>query len=124
MFKILIAGDDVDFGQLLREILKQHFPAIRIDNATSNKQAIKKTKQCSPQVIFMDINMLDGSSLPLVKKIKKAHPETIIVALTLYNIREYEEAAFQSGADYFLAKSSLSGNTIVKLIESIVPAIN
>jgi len=68
--------------------------------------------------------MFDGSNQPLVKRIKKVHPETIIVALSLYDIKEYEDAALQSGADYFLAKSSLTGESIIKLVESIVSARN
>jgi len=118
--RVLIVEDDTDFRQLIREILINHFPSLNIGEAANKRQAIQKIKQFSPQLIFMDTNMLDGSSLPLVKKIKETHPETIIVALTLYNIKEYKDAALQSGADYFLAKSCLTGNIIVELVKSII----
>ena len=120
--RVLIVEDDTDFRQLMREILINHFPSLNIEEAANKRQALQKTKQFSPQVIFMDINMLEGSSLPLVKKIKKTHPETLIIALTLYNIKEYEDAALQSGADFFLAKSSLTGNIIVELVASVISA--
>jgi len=118
--RVLIVEDDTDFRQLIREILINHFPSLDIGEAANKRQALQKIKQISPQLIFMDTNMLDGSSLPLVKKIKETHPETIIVALTLYNIKEYKDAALQSGADYFLAKSCLTGNIIVELVKSII----
>jgi DNA-binding NarL/FixJ family response regulator len=124
LLKTLIVEDDTDFSHLLREILINRFPSMKIEEASSNMQVLKKINQFAPQLIFMDTNMLDGSSLPSVKKIKKTHAEIIIVALTLYDIQEYEDAAFQSGADYFLAKSSLTSNTIIELVESIVSAIN
>lgn len=120
---LLIVEDDPDFRQLLKEILGSHFPSMRIEAANSNQQALQKIKQFSPQVIFMDTNLLNGNSLPAFKKIKKAHPRSIIVALTLYDIKEYEDAALQSGADYFLAKSSLTNGAITRLVESIVSAM-
>jgi DNA-binding NarL/FixJ family response regulator len=122
--KTLIVEDDPDFRQLLKEILCNHFPSMKTEGADSNQQALKKIDQCAPRLIFLDINMFDGSNQPLVKRIKKVHPETIIVALSLYDIKEYEDAALQSGADYFLAKSSLTGESIIKLVESIVSARN
>ena len=118
--RVLIVEADTDFRQLIREILINHFPSLKIEEAANKRQALQKIKQFSPQLIFMDTNMLDGSSLPLVKEIKKTHPETIVVALTLYNIKEYKDAALQSGADYFLAKSCLTGNIIVELVKSII----
>jgi len=120
MARVLIVEDDTDFRQLMREILINHFPSLIIEEAANKRQALQKIKQFSPQLIFMDTHMLDGSSLPLVKEIKKAHPETIVIALTLYNIKEYKDAALQSGADYFLAKSSLTSNIIIALVKSII----
>jgi DNA-binding NarL/FixJ family response regulator len=119
---VLIVEDDTDFRQLIREVLINHFPSLNIEEAANKRQALQKIKQFSPQLIFMDTNMLDGSSLPLVTEIKKTHPETVIVALTLYNIKEYKDAALQSGADFFLAKSSLTGNIIVELVASVISA--
>ncbi len=121
--RVLIVEDDTDFRQLIREILINHFPSLNIAEAANKRQALQKIKQFSPQLIFMDTNMLDGSSLPLVTEIKKTRPETIIIALTLYNIKEYKDAALQSGADYFLAKSSLTSNVLVELVESILSPV-
>jgi DNA-binding NarL/FixJ family response regulator len=116
--------DDADFRQLLKEILSNHFPSMQIEEANSNRQAFQKINQFAPQLIFMDISMFDGSSMPSITKIKKAHPETVIIALALYTIKEYEEAALQSGADYFLAKSAMTSGALIQLVESIVSALN
>jgi DNA-binding NarL/FixJ family response regulator len=118
--KTLIVEDDADFRQLLMEILLSHFPAMKIEEAASNRQALKKIDQCAPRLIFMDTTMIDGSGLPSITKIKKAHPETVVIALAFYTIKEYEDAALQSGADYFLAKSSMTSGTLIQLVASIV----
>jgi DNA-binding NarL/FixJ family response regulator len=124
MLKTLIVENNTDFRHLLREILCNHFPSIIIAEATSNMEALKKIKLLSPHLIFMDVKLMNGNSLPFVKKIKITHPEIIIVVLTLYNIPEYRDAALQSGATYFLTKNSLTSNIIVELVESISSTIN
>jgi DNA-binding NarL/FixJ family response regulator len=120
--KTLLVEDDVDFRQLLKEILINHFPFLNIKEAASSEQALQKIAQCTPQLIFMNTTMFEGSSIPSITKIKKAHPEIVVIALALYAIKEYEEAALQSGADYFLAKSSLTGETLITLVATIVSA--
>jgi DNA-binding NarL/FixJ family response regulator len=124
LLKTLIVEDDADFRQLLKEILINHFPCMQIEEAASNRQALQKIDQCTPRLIFMDTTMIDGSSMPSIAKIKKAHPETVVIALALYTIKEYEDAALQSGADYFLVKSSMTSGTLVQLVASIMPALN
>jgi len=124
MLKTLIVEDHAGFRQLLRESLGNRFPSMILAEAISAKQALQKIKQFSPQLIFMDIKLLNGSSLPLVKKLKSIDPTIIIVALSLYAIPEYEDAALQSGADYYLAKSSLTSNILIDLVKSILPSTN
>ena len=124
MHTVLIVEDDTDFRRLLREILSNNFPSLQIEEAVSNRQTLKKIKQRSPQLIFVDTDALNGSSLPLVQKIKNINPAIVVVALSLYNIPEYEDAALQSRADYYLAKSSLTFSMLVELVESIFPSPN
>jgi len=122
MLKTLIVEDHAGFRQLLRESLGNRFPSMILAEAISAKQALQKIKQFSPQLIFMDIKLLNGSSLPLVKKVKSIDPGIIIVVLSLYNIPEYRDAALRSGADHYLAKSSLTSSMLVELVESILPS--
>jgi DNA-binding NarL/FixJ family response regulator len=70
----------------------------------------------SPDTIFMDLRLPGANGLELTQKIKAQSPDTVVVIITNYDLPEYREAAFQSGADHFLSKDSF-----LKLINSISP---
>jgi DNA-binding NarL/FixJ family response regulator len=120
MFKTLIVEDSAFYRQLLNEALHSRFPSMDISEAKDGEDALKKVDALSPDLIFMDIKMPGESGLELTKKIKKQHPEIIIIMLTAYDMPEYREAAYQNKADYFLSKGSTSREDILTLVESIL----
>ena len=67
-----------------------------------------------PDTIFTDLRLPGANGLELTQKIKAQYPDTIVVIITNYDLPEYREAAFQSGADHFISKDSF-----LKLINSI-----
>ena len=68
----------------------------------------------------MDISLGDDNGLALTQEIKKLYPEVVILILTGYDFPEYQDAAFQYGADFFLVKGSTTLREIVKLVETIL----
>jgi DNA-binding NarL/FixJ family response regulator len=68
----------------------------------------------------MDIKLPGENGLKLTEKIKATHPNITIFILTSYDIPEYREAAFQSGADRFLAKTSLNRMELEELVKSFL----
>ncbi len=120
MFKTLIVEDSAIFRQTLKTTLCMRFPLMKIHEAADGKKALQQTDALLPNLIFMDIKLPDSNGLKLTKTIKENHSKIIIIILTNYDFPEYQEAAFQSGANYFLSKSSTSGEEIVELVESIL----
>jgi two-component system response regulator YesN len=119
MVRILIVEDDVSLRQSLKDILHLQFPLMMIEEAAEGNEALRKVGTFLPDLIFMDIKLPGKSGLYLTKKIKKDHPEIIIVILTCYDSPEYRDAAFECGADRFIAKGALIWQEIEALIRSI-----
>jgi DNA-binding NarL/FixJ family response regulator len=117
-FKTLLVEDSVNLRQLLKEMLHEHFPLMIIEGAGDGNEAAEKVESLSPDLIFMDIKLPGESGLELTKKIKKDHPNIIIIILTSYDLPEYREAAVSYGADAFLTKDSTTEAKIVTLVES------
>ncbi len=117
-FKTLIVEDSVNFRQLLKEMLHEHFPLMIIEEAGDGNEAMEKVDSLSPDLIFMDIKLPGESGLKLTKKIKEDHPDIIIIILTSYDLPEYREAAVRYGANAFLTKDSTTEAKIVTLVES------
>ena len=94
------------------------FPMVAIDEVADGGEVLRKVDAFLPDLIFMDIKLPGENGLELTKKIKATHPNITIVILTSYDIPEYREAAFQYGADRFLAKVSLNRMELEKLVKS------
>ena len=117
-FRILIVDDNGPFRQTLRETLQTCFSTIAIDEAADGGEALQKVGAFLPDLIFMDIRLPGENGLELTKKIKATHPNITILILTSYDMPEYREAAFQYGADRFLAKNSLDRKELKELVKS------
>ena len=117
-FRILMVDDNSPFRQVLKESLQMSFPMVAIDEVADGGEVLRKVDAFLPDLIFMDIKLPGESGLELTKKIKATHPNITIFILTSYDIPEYREAAFQCGADRFLAKASLKRMELEKLVKS------
>ncbi len=106
MKRILIVEDNAFFMRFLKETLNLRFPWIDILEAANGGEAMRKIEALSPEAIFMDVRLPGENGLELTKKIKAQYPNIIVVILTNYDLPEYREAAYQSGADHFVSKDS------------------
>ena len=119
MLRILIVEDNLHFRGILRSMLSERFPDMAISEAADGMEALMEVEDCSPDLVFMDIELPGENGLIITRKIKNAHPEVVVAILTQYDLPEYEEAAFSSGASYFLPKDSTAAGDILSLVESI-----
>ena len=117
-FRILIVDDNGPFRQTLKQSLQMSFRTVAIDEVADGGEVLRKVDAFLPNLIFMDIKLPGVNGLDLTKKIKAAHPNITIFILTSYDIPEYREAAFQYGADRFLAKTSLNPTELEELVKS------
>jgi DNA-binding NarL/FixJ family response regulator len=121
MGKILIVEDNTVFRQMLKEILYARFPRITIREEPDGQQLLPTVDAFRPNIIFMDIRLPGENGLELAQKIKKSHPEIVVVILTSYDLPEYRQAATQSKADHFVTKDSPTQDFLA-LVESILPS--
>ncbi len=114
MKRILIVEDNAYFMQFLKETLHARLPSIDILEATNGEQALQRIETLLPDTVFTDLRLPGANGLELTQKIKAQYPNIIVVIITNYDLPEYREAAYQSGADHFLSKDSF-----LKMISSI-----
>ncbi len=114
MKRILIVEDNAYFLQFLKETLQARLPSVDILEATNGEEALLRMETFSPDTILTDLRLPGANGLELTQRIKAQYPDTIVVIITNYDLPEYREEAFQSGADHFLSKDSF-----LKMINSI-----
>ena len=116
----LIVEDNATFRQSLRELLSAHFPSMSIEEAADGKEALLKVGLSVPNLVFMDIKLPGINGLELTKKIKAAHQRIEVIVLTSYDLPEYREAAYRSGASHFFTKGTASSDEITMVVNSIL----
>ncbi len=119
MFKILIVEDNRIYRESLRDILDdEKFSSVIVEEAGDCREAMEKVDSFSPDFIFMDIKLPDGSGLELTKRIKIKCPQVRVAVLTSLGGPEYREAAARYGASHFLTKADATREEIQDLVNS------
>lgn len=68
--------------------------------------AIRGIKRCLPEVVILDIQLLDGDGLTVLQQVKKEMPAIKVIVLTNFNSDQYRDLAQRYGSDAFLDKSN------------------
>jgi two-component system, cell cycle response regulator len=101
---ILVVEDNPVYLKLLRILLTGEGYDVR--TATDGEEALASLRTFHPRLILMDIQLPGMSGLELTQLIKSdaATREILIVALTAYAMKGYEEKALLAGCDGYLTK--------------------
>jgi len=75
-------------------------------------------ESANPDLIFMDIRLPGRNGLELTRLIKEVDSTVEVVILTSYDIPEYRDAAFQSGASQFFTKGDVGSDEIADFVRS------
>ncbi|OPY57665.1 MAG: Stage 0 sporulation protein A [Pelotomaculum sp. PtaU1.Bin035] len=102
--KILIADDNKEYCELLKEFFSQQedFKSIRIAN--NGLQAIEMIREDKPDVVVLDIIMpyLDG--IGVLENLAEFDHRPKIIMLTAFGQESITQRAVHLGADYFILK--------------------
>ena len=119
MFRILIVEDNIKLRRRIKRILISKLPFLSVAEASDEKETFSEIEKKRPDLVVMDIQLAAESGLNLTKKIKMRYPEIPVAINTNNDSPEYENAAVEVGADYFLSKKSNTINDLALLAESI-----
>jgi DNA-binding NarL/FixJ family response regulator len=115
--KIIIVEDNHLLRKIIRDRLRDHFPAGDILAFENGEQAFLKTGNAPVHIAVLDIHLPGMSGLQLTRALRKKCPDALIVIYTNYDTDEYRDFAIQSGADCFLSKEKNPPEDIVRKIE-------
>jgi DNA-binding NarL/FixJ family response regulator len=115
-FKILIVDDNVRFRETLKSIIWESFPRARILEAEKSDTALHLAVTEQPLLIMMEIDLKGASGLDLTREIRSYPTLSAIAVVTQDDLPEYETAAYNRGADYFISKCSHSAQTVIQVI--------
>ena len=116
--RVLLVDDSHDFLESAARFLSA-YPCLEIVGWTlSGRDAQELVARLQPDLVLMDLSMPGMNGLEATRQIKALPGAPCVVILTLYDNREYREAAEAAGADGFVTKSEL-GTQLLPLIRTL-----
>lgn len=116
MKTILVAEDNDSNFILMTYILRRDYQYKRAKNG---QEAVQMAEEGGIDLILMDIKMPVMDGLEATAKIKEAHPELPIVALTANAFDSDRQLALKAGCDDFLSKPVSSDKCLAMIAKFI-----
>src|SRR5215471_2052379 len=116
--KILVADDHPVVRKGLQSCLARQDRLKVVGEASDGDEALKKTRELSPDVVLMDISMPRMNGLAVTELIRKEASKVKVLVLSVHNNRDYIFRIIQAGAHGYVSKEA-SPEELLKAIESV-----
>jgi DNA-binding NarL/FixJ family response regulator len=87
--------------------------------AATPRAALAAIASSRPDLAVVDLSLLDGDGLALLKDIRSLHGDLPVLVLTVHDAPVYVQQAFRAGADGFVTKQEM-GETVLLAIRSVL----
>ncbi len=104
--RLVIADDHSVVLSGLRRLLKSAPEFSVVAEASSGEEAIAAIEKHKPDIVMLDISMPGTNGIEATKIIRKNHPGTKILILTIHESEEYIYQMVQAGASGYLLKDA------------------
>jgi DNA-binding NarL/FixJ family response regulator len=116
--QIVIVDDHPLFRRGIRWSLENEPDLLVVGEAGDGQSAIQTIDATMPDVVLIDINMPQMSGLEVTRVIKRRHPQTGVIILTMHEDDEQLFHAIRVGAAAYITKDADSSR-IIKLIRRV-----
>ncbi len=105
--RVLVVDDHAMTRAGIARLLSRSDPALRVvGEAGSGEQAILEWRKLRPDVVLMDLQMLDGDGIDAIARIRAEDATASIVALTAFASDDLVAGAFRAGARGYIGKEA------------------
>ena len=104
--KVFLVDDSVIIRQRLKRMLADVQGVQVVGEAGNAQNATNAIHQQKPDVVLLDIHLLDGSGIDVLQNLKKDKPAPAVIILTDYPFPQYRQTCLEAGADFFFVKST------------------
>jgi two-component system invasion response regulator UvrY len=106
--KVLITDDHPIVRQGLKQLLKETFEAIVVDEAGNGTEALDKVKAEKYDIVLLDIAMPGMNGLEVLKEIQKFNKTLPVLIISIYPEDQYALRCLKAGASGYLTKDTAS----------------
>lgn len=102
--RLLLVDDHAVVRGGLRMLLENEPDMCIVGEASSGAEAVHMVEVLKPALVIMDISPPDVSDIEATQRIKQAHPDVGVVALTIHEDQQYFFEMLQAGASAYVPK--------------------
>src|SRR6267142_1191405 len=102
--RCLVVDDHVLLRQGVRRLLEGEPDFEVVGDAGDASEALQSVRDLQPDIVLMDIGMSGMSSFEAVRIIRKEHPATKVVFLTMFEDEDYLMQCLDAGASGYVLK--------------------
>ena len=117
--RVVLADDHAIMRAGLRRLLEGEAGCEVVAEAGTVDDTIRFVGAHKPDVVVLDLNMPDGSSLPAIPRLLEASPDTRIVVLTMQVEPAFAREALQAGAMGYVLKEA-ADEELITAVEAAV----
>lgn len=99
---VLVVDDEPKVRSALQEFLERH--GFKVSALASGEEALEQVDRLRPSVVLLDIKLAGMDGVLTLKKIKAAHPDTIVIMMTGLEEEQTMVQAFALGAYDYITK--------------------
>jgi two-component system invasion response regulator UvrY len=113
--RVLIVDDQLPFREAAKVVfgLLDQFEVV--GEATSGEEALALVESLRPDLVLMDINLPGVNGVDATRQIAAAHPETVVILVSTYDVNALPRGASSSGALAYVHKERLDADLIEQL---------
>lgn len=110
--RVMVVDDQSAFRRVARTLIGATAGFHAVGDATSGAEALRQADQLLPDLVLMDVYMLEMDGFEAARRLTDAHPECIVVLVSLEDLGALTPAIAASGAVAFIRKQDLSPSTL------------
>ena len=112
---VLVVDDQAPFRLAAKAVLRRLDEFELAGEASSGSEAVDLVDQLRPELVLMDINMPQMSGIEATRRIPAAHPETVVILCSTYDVRDLPADVGESGATGYVNKEQFAADVLRRM---------
>ena len=112
---VLVVDDQAPFRLAAKAVLRRLDEFELAGEASSGDEAVELAGRLHPELVLMDINMPQMNGIEATRQILAAHPGTVVILCSTYDVRDLPADAGTSGAAGYVHKERLGADLLRRL---------
>ena len=116
--KVLTVDDQIVFRRAAQDVIAATPGFEPVGDAGSGEEAVAEVERLHPEIVLLDVRMPGIGGIEAARRITVAHPETVVVLISIEDSAEFAEDAHASGAAALVRKQDFGPALLRSLWEA------